>query len=746
MAERLAFIENHPSEFPCRAIRRCWNVKTQPELHDNIVEDFRTAYPDCDKTDREIERALLLDIRTKNKILIQAAKEDGTVTKGIYRMENSHMRGSTIIRYPRFKDAAQPTGRHDDPLASIPEYTDYGDKLKVVEARRKHQVMTARTVGTPTPDYTIDNTGQVIQDNREPTAARTSSPSGFLPIEQSSSLSTGRPIAVPPAPSSSIGSEVMAEIIAETRRAPMAPSVYPDALQSPRSVTAPESSSRAYARAPASAYDPAQSSDPTQSSDSAQAWTSTALAAPAPSIDTIPLSSSPFWTRPNVQYPARTWQPSNGHGDPSSSDWLLFDPRDPLPKLDTRGYSAGDGRMMAFPVYVKLSDRAFGHVIVSTVSYRSKTKYWPFNFKKDACIVKDYVSKGAGYFFVDGRVGIVDTVKLLGDNYRGPIPNGWNLANGSARSTAHIHDLAPSNLGILDCYIPHTAMEALSRQIYRADGTGNIALPPIPLPVQQPITPRLSRQVYRADGTGNTALPPIPSPVQQSITPGPIDRNNSTTTARTTSGWTAINASSAQTGNISSPTTTSRQNQPENLQSKAAKPRPVRAPVGDNSLPSIQRTAAASRQASSPPKGSSKRLSKVSKKALFEESKWLREDLERYERQKDRQKQRLLEIESMLEPSMDDTPSVPNVRSQHGRPYPTPFSPARQAAPSHSAEPPVTRRKDRDTRQGQSARATDIADYQDPEAGHSHEEHDDPENDDANSIESDRYGRSPPRA
>ena len=393
-------------------------MKAQPKFHDNIIEDFRMAYPDCDKTDRKIERALLLDMRTKNKIFIQAAKEDGTVTKGIYCMENSHLRGSTIICYPRFKDAAQLTGRHDDPLASIPEYTDYDDKLKVVKARRKHQVMTARTVGTPTSDYTINSTDQVERDNRDPTGASTLSHSDFLPIDQSSSLSTGHPISVPLAPSSSIGSEIMNEVIAETRRALMTPRVYPDALPSSQSVNPPESASRAYTRASV------PMSDPAQSSDLAQVSTSTALTAPAPSIQTVLLSLSPFWTKSNVQYPAKTWQPSNRHGDLSSSNWLLFDPRDLLPKLDTRDYSAGDSRMMAFPVYVKLSDRAFGHVIVSTVSYRSKTKYWPLNFKKDACIVKNYESKGAGYFFVDGRVGIIDTIKLLGDGCRGSIPSG----------------------------------------------------------------------------------------------------------------------------------------------------------------------------------------------------------------------------------------------------------------------------------------------------------------------------------
>ena len=152
MAERLLIIETHPNEFLFRAIRQHWNVKELPEYYDGIIADFRTTYPDLDKADWEIAQALKMDIYWKKQILSQAAREDGTERRWSYRMLNNHL--DVVCCYPRFKDAIEGTGRHDDPLATINKLSDWGEKLRATRARREHQRMSELLDTTATVAHT----------------------------------------------------------------------------------------------------------------------------------------------------------------------------------------------------------------------------------------------------------------------------------------------------------------------------------------------------------------------------------------------------------------------------------------------------------------------------------------------------------------------------------------------------------------------------------------------------------------
>ena len=108
MNTRLDKIENDYHDYPCSALRRTYNIKITREFDDELVEDFKEAYPQCDETDGQIERALKLDLKTKRRILDQAALEDDVDSKGDYRMKWNITK--TLIRYPRF-GVVEGTGR-----------------------------------------------------------------------------------------------------------------------------------------------------------------------------------------------------------------------------------------------------------------------------------------------------------------------------------------------------------------------------------------------------------------------------------------------------------------------------------------------------------------------------------------------------------------------------------------------------------------------------------------------------------
>ena len=270
---------------------------------------------------------------------------------------------------------------------------------------------------------------------------------------------------------------------------------------------------------------------------------------------------------------------------------------------------------MTFPVYVNLSDRATGHVVMSMISYRMRVKYWPNNFRKDAHLARNYVSRGAGFFFVDGRVGAVDTIKLLGADFHGKIPKHYNLPVGSAQSNDQLQDLPPDDLAVADCFLPVPASSIGGTQ--PSVGPGQYAVPKFVVAVTPPAPGRKDASIQikkpaasrrSADTTRSTVFPSQRRlPPLQSLEPQPVERPNIAT------------------------------HEP--------------------------------RQASSPPKGGSSRLSKVSKKALFEESKAIKEEVRT-------RMARLEELDRQLGPD----PAPMSARKKHQR--------QREAAPAPSSSPP----------------------------------------------------------
>ncbi|KAI9854766.1 MAG: hypothetical protein M1824_006578 [Vezdaea acicularis] len=591
MARKLFAIENDPNDWPCRAIRRGWNIKKQPEFDDNIVELFKETFPTCDKTDGQIGRALKQDILIKNKILVQALKEDGIETKLQYRLSWEHE--ATLVRYPIFNEAEEGTGAYDDPLATVPEFGNWADALNVTKVKHQREMMSAMALGSPSPSETPNSIGRSEEEYNNTVSDKIACADANVAIQSVEPiLSPVQSTMAPPgqirrstthqpvssairsmsitssksSSSSSSGSEMINAVVTEAREETREPDTYvkPDRLSVPRT-------------RPLAATSPSPA--PTATPSKPIEHVSTALTQVSTTGRTARAGTNPLWT-PGAQFPAGTWQPTDGHGDKNGTNWLLYDPRGPLPILDSRGYSADNRRLMTFPVYVNLSDRATGHVIMSMVSYRMKLKYWPNNFRKDARLARNYVSRGAGFFFVDGRVGAVDTIKLLGADFHGKIPKHYNLPIGSAQSNDQLQDLPSDDLAVADCFLPGSA--------------SNI------------------------DGTQPSVGPGRYASEVQSVESQPIERPNTAT----------------------------------------------RVPAKKR-VTSTTTAATSGRQASSPPKGSSLRLSKVSKKALFEESKAIREEVRTH-------MARLEELNRQLE--SDTAPLSAQEQQRQREPAPAPSS------------------------------------------------------------------------
>ena len=256
-----------------------------------------------------------------------------------------------------------------------------------------------------------------------------------------------------------------------------------------------------------------------------------------------PAVTNPLWMSSSVQYPARTWQPTDGHGNPKDQDIPLFDPRGLLPTLKPWFYSTENREMMAFPVYVDLSGKIFGHVMLSQVSYHSRVKYWPHNFSVQSKIALNYKSKGAGYLFVDGRVRAMENLKLLGADFEGPVTKTWNLVNGTAILVAHIQDRAPPELKITDRYLDGaktlvTESNSVQRLLIRGNSRGNVAILPsrgkdiqnmAMAPIQVTGLPPNSCPVMRANSTGNVAIPPLRGNGTRDMALKPIARASAAT-------------------------------------------------------------------------------------------------------------------------------------------------------------------------------------------------------------------------
>ena len=521
MAKRLFAIENDPNDWPCRAIRRGWNIKKQPEFDDNIVELFKETFPTCDKTDGQIGRALKQDILIKNKILVQALKEDGIETKLQYRLSWEHE--ATLVRYPIFDEAEEGTGAYDDPLATVPKFGNWADALNVTKAKHQRERMSAMAIGSPSPSETPNSIGRpegeyndTVSDKITRADANVAiqsiepilSPvqSAMAPPRQvrqsathQSMASVIRPVSITSSKSSSSsssGSETINAVITNAREDAREPDTFvsPDTLSVLR--TRPLAAT-------------SRSPTPTTTPSKPIEQVSTALTQVSTTGRTARAGTNPLWT-PGAQFPAGTWQPTDGHGDENGTNWLLYNPRGSLPILDSRGYSLDDRRLMTFPVYVNLSDRATGHVVVSMVSYRMRLKYWPNNFRKDAQLARNYVSRGAGYFFVDGRVGVVDTIKLLGADFHGKIPKHYNLPIGSAQSNDQLQDLPPDDLAVADCFLPGPASSIDGTQ--PSVGPGHYAVPKFvvavspPVPGQKDASVQMNKPAASRPSAGTTRL------------------------------------------------------------------------------------------------------------------------------------------------------------------------------------------------------------------------------------------------
>ncbi|KAI9853584.1 MAG: hypothetical protein M1824_001077 [Vezdaea acicularis] len=437
--ERLKAIECDSTDYPCKALRRVFDIQ-QPEVFSaDLVAKFRHAFPECEKTDRELVKALALDVKTKRNIIFQAKLEDSTRTKDDYIKRTSKIPedlNRRVVRYPRIiiVDEKKAPGQ-DRPIG---RYNRWVNKAGCLETPKDKQNNTVIGPMSPSRQDTPMEEPLSMPQQNDTVIDRISLPRQDPPTEELRFTARQNDTVIDRVslPRHDTPTE-------EPLSTPQQNDTVIDRISLPRQDTPTE-----------------ELSITARKNDTVD----TLIGSPATKKRTG--LANPYWRLPELEYPKGTWQPTDGHGNPDNKTFLLFDPRGPLEVLTARVYSAGEEHLMVFPVYVDLSDRALGHIVRSMIPFRKKSEYWPHDFRKDCKISSNRVPKGAGYFFIDGRVGALENITLVGADFNGPVPKTWNIIHGSAKPSNPIYDQVPNQLAIENCYInqPIVALATSSRR------------------------------------------------------------------------------------------------------------------------------------------------------------------------------------------------------------------------------------------------------------------------------------------